>query len=88
MFDIPALALVDDTEFWAGVGACIVWAWDGEIGKEKWVIEIGHPVEGKMVGVQGGLLIVVLIVEFLLRDVDEVLEVFLCLVEEIAEVNQ
>lgn len=41
-----------------------------------------------MVGVQGGLLVVVLIVEFLLRDVDQVLEVFLCLVEEIAEVNQ
>lgn len=38
MFDVPALALVDNAEFRAGVSTCVVRAWDGEVGYEEGVV--------------------------------------------------
>lgn len=62
MLDVPALALVDDTQFGAGVGACVVGAGDGNVGDEEGVIKGRHPIGGEVIGVEGGAFVVVFVV--------------------------
>ena len=84
--DVVGLALVDHAQLGAGEGAGVMRAWEGHHGDEGAVVELSHPVEGVVAGVDHPGFVVVGVVGGLVEEVGlEVEQVLLGSVDEVDE---